>query len=76
MKVINIITLLLIIVGGINWGLAAFDFNLVETLFGPDFANVIYALVGLSALWQIIPWMQALRTDERLAEAGAARRGV
>lgn len=76
MKAINIITLLLIIVGGINWGLTAFDFNLVEALFGPGLANVIYALVGLSAVWQIIPWLQALRTDERSAEAGVARRGA
>ena len=56
MKYLNIITLLLIIVGGINWGLVgAFQFNLVEALFGamPPLPAVIYILVGLSALYQI-----------------------
>lgn len=44
----------LVIVGGLNWGLVgAFDFNLVDTIFGDDsaLASIVYILVGLSALY-------------------------
>ncbi|MBN1645595.1 DUF378 domain-containing protein [Candidatus Woesearchaeota archaeon] len=54
-SVIDLIALILLIIGGINWGLVAFGFNLVETIFG--FAGwllkVIYILVGLSGLYTI-----------------------
>ncbi|MDZ4690268.1 DUF378 domain-containing protein [Terricaulis sp.] len=71
MKAINLITLLLIIIGGINWGLEALGYNLVEALFGADtgVAKIIYGLVGLSALWQLTPFVKALRTCEVAAEA-------
>lgn len=71
MKALNIITLLLVIIGGINWGLVAFDFNLVEALFGADstLSNIVYALVSLSALWQIMPFLRAVKTSEVEAEA-------
>ncbi len=48
------IALILMIVGGINWGLVgAFDFDLVATLFGSGtmLSRIIYMLVGLAALW-------------------------
>ncbi|MGO2111638.1 MAG: DUF378 domain-containing protein [Pseudoclavibacter sp.] len=50
--VIRIATVLTII-GGINWGLVgAFEFNLVDAIFGEGSAasRVIYVLVGISAL--------------------------
>ena len=56
MKAIDIIALLLVIVGGLNWGLVGiFDFNLVEAIFGtfPNVVNAIYGLVGVAALWAI-----------------------
>ena len=53
-SVLDIIALILVIIGGLNWGLAVFDYNLVGSLFGIGaVAKVIYALVGLSALWMI-----------------------
>lgn len=72
MKAINLITLLLVIVGGLNWGLIAIaNFDLVAAIFGTDsaMANVVYGLVGLSALWQIVPFIGALRMGEQNAEA-------
>lgn len=48
------IAFVLVIIGGLNWGLAVFDFNLVFTLFGiGTLAKVVYGLVGLSALYLI-----------------------
>ena len=58
MRLITILTLLLLIVGGLNWGLVGlFGFDLVAALFGQmsPLSRIVYALVGISALWQIIP---------------------
>ncbi len=59
MRALNVITLILVIIGGINWGLVgAFQFDLVAALFGGQdapLARVVYVLVGLSALWQLVP---------------------
>jgi uncharacterized membrane protein YuzA (DUF378 family) len=57
MPIINKTTLLLLIVGGLNWGLVGlFGFDLVAALFGEMsvLSRVVYALVGASALWQIL----------------------
>jgi len=56
MKVIDLIALILVIVGAINWGLIGlFGFNLVDTLFGVASAlsRIIYTLVGISGIWCI-----------------------
>lgn len=56
MKTIKIIALLLVIIGGLNWGLVGiFNFDLVAAIFGDMsvFSRVIYTLVGLSAIWTI-----------------------
>lgn len=46
---------ILVIIGALNWGLAVFDFNLVSTLLGVGtVAKVVYALVGLSGIWEIV----------------------
>ena len=51
------IALLLTIIGGINWGLVGiFQFDLVAWIFGGQtgvVSRIIYALVGLCALWCI-----------------------
>ncbi len=54
-SVLDWIALILLIVGGINWGLVVFNFNLVDALFGawPVLVQIVYALVGLSALYTI-----------------------
>ncbi len=49
--------LAILIIGGINWGLIGFfKYNLVDSIFGPDFfivSRIIYALVGLAAIWAV-----------------------
>ncbi len=73
MKALNLVTLILLIVGGLNWGLVgAFDFNLVAAIFGEEtvLSRLVYVLVGLSALWQIMPLMKAFSIGEAHAEAG------
>ena len=56
MKTISIISLILTIIGALNWGLIALlDFNLVSSLFGDDtlVTMIIYVLVGISGLINI-----------------------
>lgn len=47
---------ILVVVGGLNWGLVAFKFNLVTTLVGkwPSVEMLVYLLVGLSALYLLL----------------------
>lgn len=51
------IALILLIIGGVNWGLVGiFEFDLVGWLFGgPEaiLSRIIYIVVALSAIWCI-----------------------
>jgi uncharacterized membrane protein YuzA (DUF378 family) len=56
MKTFDVVTGILLVIGGFNWGLIGFfNFNLIAAIFGEGSAlsHVIYALVGLSALYEI-----------------------
>lgn len=56
MVVANIIALCILILGGINWLLVGvFSWNLLTWIFGMGiFVRILYALVGLAAIWFII----------------------
>jgi hypothetical protein len=59
MKALDTITGVLLIIGGLNWGLVgAFDFDLVAALFGEmsPLSRLVYVLVGLSAVYQAVRW--------------------
>ena len=74
MRALNFITLLLVIVGGLNWGLVGlFDFDLVRAIFGHGAAatagvsaasRIVYILVALSAIYQIAPLARVM-SDRR-----------
>lgn len=54
--VLDWIAIILVIIGGINWGLVGIlDFDLVAAIFGAmsTIAVIVYILVGLSALYMI-----------------------
>lgn len=57
MNVLNKIFLVLLIIGGLNWGLIGlFQFDLVATLFGgmsSILSRIVYTLVGISGLYCI-----------------------
>jgi uncharacterized membrane protein YuzA (DUF378 family) len=67
MKTLNLVSLALLIIGGLNWGLVgAAQFDLVATLFGGQqapLARVVYVLVGLSALWQLIALLRGTNSS-------------
>ena len=69
MKKFDILAAILVVVGGLNWGLVALaEFDLVATLVGLEFgetnalSRIVYGLVGLAA---------AARSRSRLRFAGA-----
>lgn len=56
-SVIDWISRILVIIGGLNWGLIGVaNYNLVAAIFGDGSmaSKVVYTLVGLAALWEII----------------------
>lgn len=56
MKNIDLITLILIIVGGLNWGLVGLlNFDLVAAIFGNAtlLSSLVYTLVGISAIYHL-----------------------
>jgi len=56
-KIIDILAYILLLVGALNWGLVGlFGFDLVASLFGPMtlFSRMVYALVGLAAVYDIL----------------------
>ena len=75
MRIINIISYILAIVGALNWGLFGFfNFKLVSSIFsGARTAGsiIIYTLIALSALWLILSpiitdgvlWLKSRRAE-------------
>lgn len=57
MMIIDRIALLLLIVGGVNWGsVGLFDFDIVAWIFGSSTAigaRIVYVIIALCALWCI-----------------------
>ncbi len=60
MKEFDVLAAVLVVVGGLNWGLVAVaEFDLVATVVGLEFgetnalSRIVYGLVGLSAVYQI-----------------------
>ena len=72
MKALNLVTLILIIVAGLDAGLVGLtDTDFIAYLFGEGsiVTRGIYAILGLSALYQIYPLVKAWSVGEIHAEA-------
>lgn len=67
MRVVYRIALVLIIIGGLNWGLIGFfGFNLVDALFGEGsgLSRVVYALVGVSAILVLVEKLMSMSKNQ------------
>lgn len=57
MKGLHIVAFILLVIGGLNWGLVGInaDWNVVQLILGsfPWLESLVYILVGLSALYLI-----------------------
>ena len=62
-KFLENLSIILLLVGGICWGLVgAFGFDLIGSIFNTDagmssLTRIIYVLVGLSAIYRIFLWI-------------------
>lgn len=58
MKALDVIAAVLLVVGGLNWGLwGLFQFDLVAAIMGGNtaiLARLVYTLVGLAAAYQAV----------------------
>lgn len=70
------IAMILLIVGGLNWGLVGlFNFDLVAALFGAGsgLSRIVYTLVGAAALWGIYMLAPLARGSDAHVTGHAAR---
>ena len=53
LNTLDLVALVLVIVGGLNWLLVVLGYNLVTVIFGEAtiLTNIVYALVGFSAVY-------------------------
>ena len=68
MKTIKIIAIILVIIGGLNWGLVGlFNFDLVAAIFGAMsvISKIVYVLVGLSAVYLVVIFNSLLKDDKK-----------
>ncbi len=77
MRTLDLIAYILLVVGGLNWGLVGLArFDLIAFIFGMSFGQVspasaiIYVLVGLAGLYSAVAWNGIRR---RWSEAYGAR---
>jgi uncharacterized protein len=80
MKKLDALAALLVIVGGLNWGLVAIaEFDLVAWIFGLSFgetnaaSRVVYGLVGLAAVYGIAALVARRRSAPVHTATAAAR---
>jgi uncharacterized membrane protein YuzA (DUF378 family) len=78
MRKLDLVATVLLLVGGLNWGLVAVaKVDLVAWIFGPDFgetnvaSRIVYGLVGVAAVYGIASLVGARRERVRPAAVGA-----
>ena len=61
MKTFELIAMILLLIGGLNWGLVgAFNYNVITSLLGDGstMTRAVYAVVGLCALYEAFQFMK------------------
>jgi uncharacterized protein len=80
MKTLDLITGALVVIGALNWGLVALaEFDLVAAIAGLSFGEtnaftrIVYALVGVSGLYQIFSLVERARQPEAVTAGRSDR---
>jgi hypothetical protein len=72
MKALNLVTLILVIIGGLDLGISGLaDVDVLAAIFGGLGAvgtRIVFVILGLCALWQIVPLVWAFGSGEVMAE--------
>jgi uncharacterized membrane protein YuzA (DUF378 family) len=59
MKKLDVLVIILLIIGGLNWGIIGLTgFNVIGAIFSqmPALTRIVYVIVGLCAIYQIFQW--------------------
>lgn len=67
MNAMDYVAWLLIVIGGLNWGLVgAFKYNLVDKIFGVNstISRIVYVLVGLAAVYSVLAVLMKMSKPE------------
>jgi len=73
MRTLDAIVAVLLIIGGLNWGLVGvFNFDLVKFIFGAGsvLSRLVYAVVGLCAIYWLVEWSAVRRRYGETAAGG------
>jgi uncharacterized membrane protein YuzA (DUF378 family) len=64
MKALHMTAFTLLVIGGLNWLLVGFGWNLVDAIFGAGsvLSRIIYILVGISAIIELVGHRKNCRT--------------
>lgn len=68
MKTLDIVAAVLLVIGGLNWGLVGFfNMDIIATVFGQMtmLTRVVYGLIGLSALYYIFNWRTSHKRSKK-----------
>jgi uncharacterized membrane protein YuzA (DUF378 family) len=72
MKIFNLVTLILTIIAGLNVGILGLaNFDVLAAIFGGAagvVTRIVFVILGLCALWQLVPFFQAINSNETSAE--------
>ncbi|MBB6670321.1 DUF378 domain-containing protein [Cohnella nanjingensis] len=67
MKVLNVISLILVILGGLNWlSVGLFEYDVVSEIFGGSTevgSKIVYIVVGVAALYALSLFSKVARDD-------------
>lgn len=62
LKTVDIVALVVLVVGGLNWGLIGLaQVNVVDMIFGSMLSRLIYIVVGVAAVYVAWLWMKLER---------------
>lgn len=83
MKVTHMISVILLVIGGLNWGLVGIgnfvgsNWNVVALIFGavPWLLNIVYILVGVAAICMLFKHKSHCKVCDVPAGAGAPASG-
>jgi uncharacterized membrane protein YuzA (DUF378 family) len=59
MKLVHVLSLLLVIFGGLHFALTGIGINLIGTIFGTANLTVLYTLMGISTLYHVMPLIKS-----------------
>jgi uncharacterized membrane protein YuzA (DUF378 family) len=59
MKMVHVITLFLVILGGLHFALTGFGINLLGTVFHGSNLTILYIVMGVSTIYHVMPLLRA-----------------